>query len=99
MSRYLPMAHDAWTHTLDALTRYFERVRTLPEESMMNPLAGGSILEQTRAEVTPEIARVVGTFLESARVLGQRTAELHLTVASDCENKDFAPEPFTPFYQ
>ncbi len=27
------------------------------------------------------------------------TAELHVTLASDPDNKDFAPEPFTPFYQ
>src|SRR5690606_30233362 len=27
------------------------------------------------------------------------TAELHVVLASDSENKDFAPEPFTPFYQ
>jgi maltose alpha-D-glucosyltransferase/alpha-amylase len=41
----------------------------------------------------------MGTYFESARLLGQRTGELHLALASNPENKDFAPEPFTPFYQ
>jgi maltose alpha-D-glucosyltransferase / alpha-amylase len=32
-----------------------------------------------------------------ARLLGQRTAELHLALASGTEDPAFAPEPFTPF--
>ncbi len=31
--------------------------------------------------------------------LGQRTAEMHLALASDSTNAAFAPEPFTPNYQ
>jgi maltose alpha-D-glucosyltransferase/alpha-amylase len=42
---------------------------------------------------------MLGTYLESARLLGQRTGEMHLALASEPENRDFAPEPFTPFYQ
>jgi maltose alpha-D-glucosyltransferase/alpha-amylase len=42
---------------------------------------------------------LIGTFLESARLLGQRVGELHLALASRPESRDFAPEPFTPFYQ
>ena len=37
--------------------------------------------------------------MELARLLGQRTGELHLALASDSESRDFVPEPFTPFYQ
>jgi Maltogenic Amylase, C-terminal domain len=45
MSQYLPAAKDAWQHTLDTLSRYFERVRALPQESRIDPLTDGSILE------------------------------------------------------
>ena len=41
----------------------------------------------------------IGTYLESARLLGVRTAELHLTLASESEDRTFAPEPFTSYYQ
>src|SRR5262249_49187432 len=37
--------------------------------------------------------------LEFARLLGQRTAELHLALASVPEDPAFAPEPFTIMYQ
>jgi hypothetical protein len=39
------------------------------------------------------------THLESARLIGQRTAELHVVLASGGEDPDFAAEPFTPLYQ
>ena len=41
----------------------------------------------------------IGAYLESARLIGRRTAELHLALASAPDNPAFAPEPFTPFYQ
>jgi maltose alpha-D-glucosyltransferase/alpha-amylase len=41
----------------------------------------------------------MGTHLEVARLLGQRTAELHLALAHDSEDPAFAPEPFTTLYQ
>jgi maltose alpha-D-glucosyltransferase/alpha-amylase len=99
LSQYIPTARDAWEYTLDTLSRYFERVRTLPAESKVDPLAGGALLELAEKPMTPELSAIVGLFLESARLLGQRTGEMHLALASDAENPDFAPEPFTPFYQ
>lgn len=42
---------------------------------------------------------MLGADLESMRVLGQRTAELHLALASDLESPDFRPEAFTTLYQ
>jgi len=38
---------------------------------------------------------MVGVYLDVARLLGQRTAELHLALASDEEDPAFAPEPFS----
>jgi maltose alpha-D-glucosyltransferase/alpha-amylase len=49
----------------------------------------------------PELAReTVGPYLGSASLLGRRTAELHLALASaPPENRAFVPEPFTSLYQ
>jgi len=38
----------------------------------------------------------VGVYLDVARLLGRRTAELHLALSSDSEDLAFAPEPFQP---
>jgi len=45
------------------------------------------------------VSQTIGSYLSSAQLLGQRTAELHLALTSAPENPDFAPEPFTSFYQ
>jgi maltose alpha-D-glucosyltransferase/alpha-amylase len=42
----------------------------------------------------------IGPYLEEARLLGLRTAELHTTLASaEQEDPEFVPEPFTDFYR
>ncbi|HTN03862.1 MAG TPA: phosphotransferase, partial [Planctomycetaceae bacterium] len=51
-------------------------------------------------ETVPPLAReLCDSYLESAALLGQRTAELHLALASSSEKPDFAPEPFSELYQ
>jgi maltose alpha-D-glucosyltransferase/alpha-amylase len=42
---------------------------------------------------------LVGAYLANATLLGQRTAELHLALASDSDNPAFTPEPFSVLYQ
>jgi maltose alpha-D-glucosyltransferase/alpha-amylase len=42
---------------------------------------------------------LIATYLDSARLLGERTAELHLALASDTADTEFAPEAFGTLYQ
>jgi maltose alpha-D-glucosyltransferase/alpha-amylase len=42
---------------------------------------------------------LTGDYLRSAALLGQRTAELHLALASNTDEPNFAPEPFTKKHQ
>ena len=42
---------------------------------------------------------MIGSYLEFIRLLGTRTAELHLALAAPVEDPAFAPEPFTDFYR
>jgi maltose alpha-D-glucosyltransferase / alpha-amylase len=98
-SVFMPGSQLAWDLALDALGRFFERVRALPEKSYVAPDVDGSIVSLLDKELPDEITEILGAYPESVRLLGQRTGELHLALASDRENKDFAPEPFTPYYQ
>jgi maltose alpha-D-glucosyltransferase/alpha-amylase len=50
-------------------------------------------------EPAPAVGEQIGAFVESARLLGVRTAQLHAVLASDAVNPAFAPEPYTPYYQ
>ena len=41
----------------------------------------------------------IGPALDATRILGQRTGELHVALASRSDDPIFAPEPFTTLYQ
>jgi maltose alpha-D-glucosyltransferase/alpha-amylase len=91
---------DAWHYTLDSLGRFFEEAIVRRAEVGEPPLPEGNSLLALCATEPPALARQTMTdFLERAKLLGRRTAELHLALASDDEDPAFAPEPITPFYQ
>jgi 1,4-alpha-glucan branching enzyme len=80
-----------WDHALVELKSYYQRVQTLEPP----PVETRPILELTTVEI-PEAARsAIGRYLEDAAILGRRTAELHLALASDPDHSAFRPEPMT----
>ena len=98
LNRFIAGAKDAWTYTLDSLGRYYDRVAVLIADHQPPPVADASIAQWIQDELPATVTEVVGTYLDSARLLGERTAALHLALAADTEDKAFAPEPFTPHY-
>jgi maltose alpha-D-glucosyltransferase / alpha-amylase len=98
LTQFVSGAADGWDYTLDALSRYFDRVLLYDAEQRRCNVPEGSLLELSAQEPTNELIEAIGTYLESARLLGVRTAELHLALGSGGE-PDFAPEPFSPHYQ
>jgi maltose alpha-D-glucosyltransferase/alpha-amylase len=97
---------DAWTFTLDALGRYFERVRTGWGRGERGPASPPStdllgLSELLRGELPPiDLAERIGGYLPMAQILGERTADLHLALAgAPREDAAFAPEPFSTLHQ
>jgi maltose alpha-D-glucosyltransferase/alpha-amylase len=91
---------DAWSFTLDAVDQYFERILVIPAERRTPPrAAGGSLLGLARRAAPPEAQGPIGAYSQAAWLLGRRTAEMHVALASGSEDPAFAPEPFTPLYQ
>jgi maltose alpha-D-glucosyltransferase/alpha-amylase len=51
-------------------------------------------------DAIPELVdELIGLYLETAQLLGQRTGEMHVALAQDPDSPNFAPEPFTDFYR
>ncbi|MFS8868042.1 maltose alpha-D-glucosyltransferase [Synechococcus sp. OH30] len=99
LQEYIPNEGDAWHYTLDSLEQFFETVLVHYPEVDPVPVPQGSFLELAQLPL-PELAyATIGSYLESVRILAKRTAELHLALAAETENKDFAPEPFSSLYQ
>jgi len=91
---------DAWSYTLDAIERAFDGALARHPEGAPELAPEPSDLLDAAAAHLPELAdELVGGYLESARLLGQRTAELHVALASDRDAANFAPEPFSSLYQ
>jgi maltose alpha-D-glucosyltransferase / alpha-amylase len=94
---------DAWRYTSDVLGHYFERMaasgrpENLPRESYSFSIH--SLLAMAADEQPPAAHELLGPYLELCRVLGERTAELHLALSKDAGDSSFAPEPFTSLYQ
>ncbi len=79
---------DGWTMTLAYLERFFDRRRTLEApEQLVTPAVAG-IENPTHVDEH-------AIFLERARTLGARTAELHRAFATPTGDPAFEPEPTT----
>jgi maltose alpha-D-glucosyltransferase/alpha-amylase len=90
---------DAWRYTLDSLGRYFEEVLSRHPASESSVIPEQPLAELATQETPPLARELMGSYLSSALLLGQRTGELHKALASDGKDPAFAPEPFTALYR
>lgn len=89
---------EAWSMSTDSVGRFFERVILKAKKEKLPKLNNNPSIS---FEEAPEIIQeFIGRgFYERVVRLGQRTAEMHLALASDTSNAAFAPEKFTSNYQ
>jgi maltose alpha-D-glucosyltransferase/alpha-amylase len=99
LHRYVPNEGTAWQYTLDELSRFFERVLALPAEQRQPPLPPYSPAALAQGEMPPLVHELIGRYVDSAKLLGQRTAELHRALGAETRDPAFAPENVTPLYQ
>ena len=84
---------DGWSHALEELARFYDEVQHAgdPAPDVLPPAR-----TSFAAPPTPHmICELAGAYIDSAQILGRRTAELHLALAADSASPAFAPEPFT----
>jgi maltose alpha-D-glucosyltransferase / alpha-amylase len=100
---YIQNEGDAWGVTVDAVQRFFERVLSSHRDAQ--PVFGGkTLLEAADAPVPDLVSELLTDHLALMRLLGQRTAEMHLALAHTQGLAKFVPQPFTAlskrsFYQ
>ncbi|MEW6298560.1 MAG: maltose alpha-D-glucosyltransferase [Thermodesulfobacteriota bacterium] len=98
LHKFVPNQGDAWKYTLDTLDHYFEQAlarRDVHEP----PLSHRPLVAVSEEELPDAVREAIGSYLVSAQLLGQRTAEMHIALASGGEEPNFAPEPFSTLYQ
>ena len=82
---------DGWYWTMDELARFYESVTACPPPK--DEGERGTLL--TAGEIAPEASEYAGLYLEAAGLLGKRTAEMHLALATETEDEAFRAEEFT----
>lgn len=99
LHEYVPNQGDAWRYTLNSVNSFYENA--LAEKDRFTKILSQDIpsLEMLPESFHPEPFELIGSFIESARMIGLRTAQLHLTLASAPKGSSLAPEPFTKLYQ
>ncbi len=97
---YIPSHGDAWSFTLDEVARYYDLVLSKRGEVPGAPKLPPSLFDVDFAAVPPLMQELIGGFyLEMVMLLGRRTGELHLALASRSDEAAFCPEPYSILYQ
>jgi maltose alpha-D-glucosyltransferase/alpha-amylase len=96
---FVPNQGDAWKYTLDALSHYFEAALASQMDVGLDILPEKPLVALTKMELPQQAVDLISHYLESARLLGERTAEMHVALASNSTDPNFAPDPFTTLYQ
>ncbi|MBJ6118622.1 maltose alpha-D-glucosyltransferase [Pontibacter sp. BT310] len=100
LQELVPNQGDAWENMEDSLKRFFERIETQSER--VKPAATiGTLSRPVAFSDAPEPVQMQlgGASVNRIELLGLRTAEMHLALASMRELRDFAPEGFSLHYQ
>lgn len=85
----VPNKGDAWAFTLGELTQFFERIRLGTQSHGSSAEGAGEISEARLREAVGE------SFLVRVAQLGRRTGQLHVALAGDIADLEFAPEALT----
>jgi maltose alpha-D-glucosyltransferase/alpha-amylase len=95
---FLPNEGNAWEFTKSAIDRYFDRLIE-DKEILLNKIAAENN-PVTDLVGEDKMNELLGPFfVEMVSLLGRRTAELHLALASVKNKKEFSEEPFSLLYQ
>jgi maltose alpha-D-glucosyltransferase/alpha-amylase len=95
LQAYVPNEGTAWEHARGELRRYFERVLTRHREDPTpdpTPRRWPSCQRRSRP---PPPATSSAPYLDLATLLGRRTAEMHLALASNIDDASFTPVPYS----
>jgi predicted trehalose synthase len=83
MQQLVESQADGWTHATDELDRFYDHVENSRPPRGRLPVGYTDLVE---ADVPKAVQEAMGGYLETAAVLGRRTAEMHLALAADSGN-------------
>jgi maltose alpha-D-glucosyltransferase/alpha-amylase len=88
LQAFAPNEGDGWAWTIDELGRFYESVANCPAPT---PIPAPNLLDP--AASTAELRDHAALYLDAARLLGQRTAEMQIALTTPSSDLAFTPEP------
>jgi maltose alpha-D-glucosyltransferase/alpha-amylase len=100
MQEVIESSTDAWSYMLDRLDDFNERILSQNDTAALPPLKGDFMNPVSYEEIPAQMKELMeGPVAERARLLGIRTGEMHLALASGVDFPNFKPEPYSLHYQ
>jgi maltose alpha-D-glucosyltransferase/alpha-amylase len=94
LQQFVPNQGNAWQVTVETLGRYFEGAST-GQAYEADASEARTWIASPGAQPPSHVLEGIGTYLSTAGVLGRRTGEMHVALASDARDPAFAPEVYT----
>ncbi len=99
VNAFVPNQGNLFVHTLEMLRGFFERAATEPRPAAGEGVDIASLIAASGESPPDDVHEAIGGYLETARLAGLRTGELHATLAGVAGDPAFDPEPFSELYQ
>ncbi|OGW35637.1 MAG: maltose alpha-D-glucosyltransferase [Nitrospirae bacterium GWD2_57_9] len=100
LQTYVSCHGDAWRNTLTSLEQFVEYLLSNKHDLPKLPALQPTLLDVVESGIPIEFGDFVqGLHLEMALLLGRRTAEMHLALASSPTDSDWSMEAFSTLYQ
>jgi maltose alpha-D-glucosyltransferase/alpha-amylase len=90
---------DAWAYTLRSFAESIAAAPGSAHHLLQLDIPQESALDLATEQVPAIVSQLAGDYLQSAALLGERTAQMHVTLSSNHEDPNFAPVPFSDDYR
>ncbi len=99
VQEYVPHEGNLWESMREAVFAFLHDAEAQVEPPDLATDGDRFFLDISRLEVPERMASLIGTPLQTARVLGERIGQMHLVLAAaDPTDPAFAPEPMSSFH-
>ncbi|HEV2953667.1 MAG TPA: maltose alpha-D-glucosyltransferase, partial [Candidatus Dormibacteraeota bacterium] len=99
LQAYVPSQCDGWQQAQAEFDHYLDHAGRRFIEGHPPPLMAGSVAGWVTEEASAEARAAVGNYVDVVGLLGRRTAEMHLALATQTTDPAFTPEPSTMLEQ
>jgi maltose alpha-D-glucosyltransferase/alpha-amylase len=99
LQAYVPNKGDAWSVFMKGLELYCRKLLKQGSKLLPPAIPKETALELAEKEIPKGVVKELKPFLQMAELLGRRTIEMHLALASETEDPRFKAEVFTLSYQ